>query len=177
MRISQEIPGGRALRSTTTTSWQATLPYTLFPTPRSIFWLTSSVYACYVLEEVTREPCHELSTHVLPHFLPVSEPTASEMQAHHTYRTRPMPTYGCAVVKKVCPFRSRAPGASLIGVRQMSWIPKFGTKQSDQFNSPMDNEEDIAEVAILKKVMEGRQPTELKLRCKLRSMRYGGLAG
>lgn len=51
----------------------------------------------------------------------------------------------------------------------MSWMPKFGPhKQYDQFSGPMDNQEEATKVAILDKVMKGRQPTDLMLRCKFR---------
>ncbi|GJE86613.1 CorA family magnesium transporter [Phanerochaete sordida] len=49
----------------------------------------------------------------------------------------------------------------------MSWIPKFRTKQEEQFNSPSDNQEEAARVAILEKAMKGRQPTDLMLRCTI----------
>ena len=50
----------------------------------------------------------------------------------------------------------------------MSWIPKFGTKQADQFDGPIDNQEEVARIAMLEKAMKGRQPTDLMLRCKFR---------
>ena len=66
---------------------------------------------------------------------------------------------------------SRIP-AQINSRRYLSWLPKLGTglrPQHDQFNGPMDNQEEAAKVAILEKAMKGRQPTDLKLRCKLRS--------
>ena len=58
------------------------------------------------------------------------------------------------------------------GTRHMSWLPRLGVSfrsaQDNSFNSPTDNQEEAAKVAILEKAMKGRQPTDLKLRCKLR---------
>ena len=65
---------------------------------------------------------------------------------------------------------SRIP-TELCGRRSMAWLPKLGAglrPQQEQFNGPMDNQEEAAKVAILEKAMKGRQPTDLKLRCKLR---------
>lgn len=59
----------------------------------------------------------------------------------------------------------------LTGRRGLSWLPKLGVglrPQHEQFNGPMDNQEEAAKVAILEKAMKGRQPTDLKLRCKFR---------
>lgn len=57
-------------------------------------------------------------------------------------------------------------------MRGLSWLPKLGLgyrqPQDDAFNGPTDNQEEAAKVAILEKAMKGRQPTDLKLRCKFR---------
>lgn len=55
--------------------------------------------------------------------------------------------------------------ATPYGKRHLSWLPKFGTKQSEQFEGPSDNQEEAAKIAILEKAMKGRQPTDLMLRC------------
>jgi len=49
--------------------------------------------------------------------------------------------------------------------RQISWLFKSQPRPTE-FNDVPDNEEDVARVAILNKVMRGRQPTDLMLRCK-----------
>ena len=49
--------------------------------------------------------------------------------------------------------------------RHISWSFKSQPRPSG-FNGPPDNEEDAARIAILNKVMKGRQPTDLILRCK-----------
>lgn len=49
--------------------------------------------------------------------------------------------------------------------RQISWSFK-SQPQPTEFNDIPDNEEDVARAAILNKVMKGRQPTDLMLRCK-----------
>lgn len=49
--------------------------------------------------------------------------------------------------------------------RQISWSFKAQPRPTE-FNELPDNEEDVARVAILNKVMKGRQPTDLMLRCK-----------
>lgn len=61
--------------------------------------------------------------------------------------------------------------ARLHGCRQMAWLPKLNAglrPQQEQFNGPSDNQEEAAKVAMLEKAMKGRQPTDLKLRCKFR---------
>ena len=45
---------------------------------------------------------------------------------------------------------------------------RVSPKQAEQFNGPIDNQEEAARVAILEKAMKGRQPTDLMLRCKFR---------
>lgn len=50
--------------------------------------------------------------------------------------------------------------------RQISWSFKSQTGSSTEFNDLPDNEEDVTRVAILNKVMKGRQPADLMLRCK-----------
>ncbi|KAF4616932.1 hypothetical protein D9613_008700 [Agrocybe pediades] len=48
--------------------------------------------------------------------------------------------------------------------RQISWSFKSQARAADFTESP-DNEQDVARAAILDKVMKGRQPTDLMLRC------------
>ncbi|KAF8804613.1 cora-domain-containing protein [Phlegmacium glaucopus] len=50
--------------------------------------------------------------------------------------------------------------------RQISWSFKSQPRPTE-FNEVPDNEEDVARVAILNKVMKGRQPTDLMLRCTI----------
>ena len=49
--------------------------------------------------------------------------------------------------------------------RHISWSFKSQPRPTG-FNELPDNEEDVARIAILNKVMKGRQPTDLILRCK-----------
>lgn len=53
--------------------------------------------------------------------------------------------------------------------RPISWSFKSQTRAAD-FNESPDNEQDVARAAILDKVMKGRQPTDLMLRCKQKSL-------
>lgn len=50
--------------------------------------------------------------------------------------------------------------------RHISWTPKLNPRPVE-FNGLSDEQEDAAKAAILEKVMKGRQPTDLMLRCKL----------
>lgn len=50
--------------------------------------------------------------------------------------------------------------------RHISWTPKLNPRPVE-FNGLSDQQEDAAKAAILEKVMKGRQPTDLMLRCKL----------
>jgi hypothetical protein len=49
--------------------------------------------------------------------------------------------------------------------RHISWSFKSQPRPTGFYEVP-DNEEDAARIAILNKVMKGRQPTDLILRCK-----------
>jgi hypothetical protein len=53
-----------------------------------------------------------------------------------------------------------------IYARHISWTPKLNPRPVE-FNGLSDEQEDAAKAAILEKVMKGRQPTDLMLRCKL----------
>lgn len=50
--------------------------------------------------------------------------------------------------------------------RHISWSFKSQPRPTGGSNEVPDNEEDAARIAILNKVMKGRQPTDLILRCK-----------
>ncbi len=63
----------------------------------------------------------------------------------------------------------RIQSSSTLRTRHASWIPKLNLRKPDQFNGPLDNQEEAARVAFLEKAMKGRQPTDLLLRCKLRA--------
>jgi magnesium transporter len=52
-----------------------------------------------------------------------------------------------------------------IGLRHLSWISKTKNK-SVEFNDFSESQEEEAKAAILEKVMKGRQPTDLMLRCE-----------
>lgn len=52
-----------------------------------------------------------------------------------------------------------------VSVRQISWTPR-ATPRTVEFNGLSHEQEDAAKAAILEKVMKGRQPTDLMLRCK-----------
>lgn len=49
--------------------------------------------------------------------------------------------------------------------RQISWSFKSASQTTDFHEEALDNEQDVTRAAILDKVMKGRQPTELMLRC------------
>ncbi|KDQ59994.1 hypothetical protein JAAARDRAFT_32363 [Jaapia argillacea MUCL 33604] len=49
----------------------------------------------------------------------------------------------------------------------MSWIPKFMSRQPEPHAGLTDGQEEAAKSAILDKVMNGRQPTDLMLRCTI----------
>lgn len=57
--------------------------------------------------------------------------------------------------------KSEAP----MGSRQVSWFAKLNTKPVE-FNGLSDRQEEEAKAAILEKVMKGRHPTDLMLRCE-----------
>ena len=50
--------------------------------------------------------------------------------------------------------------------RRLFWSQKSTPQAHDHFNGPSDGQEEAAKVAILEKVMKGRQPTDLMLRCE-----------
>ncbi|KAL0958032.1 hypothetical protein HGRIS_000208 [Hohenbuehelia grisea] len=53
-------------------------------------------------------------------------------------------------------------------VRQMSWATRLISRPiTVNHNTPSDTEEEVAKAAILEKVMKGRQPTDLMLRCTI----------
>ena len=54
---------------------------------------------------------------------------------------------------------------NLTNRRHISWSFKSQPRNT-AFHEVPDNEEDVARIAILNKVMKGRQPTDLILRCK-----------
>lgn len=53
-----------------------------------------------------------------------------------------------------------------VDMRQFSWKAKPGVRPAEP-EDLSESEEELAKAAILDKVMKGRQPTELLLRCKL----------
>lgn len=55
--------------------------------------------------------------------------------------------------------------------RNISWSFK-SQNRNPEFPDVPDNEEDVARAAIMDKVMKGRQPAELMLRCKLMKIYY-----
>ncbi|KAJ3504759.1 hypothetical protein NLJ89_g7772 [Agrocybe chaxingu] len=64
------------------------------------------------------------------------------------------------VIASTC---QRRPPQFLPATRHISW--SFRQPQAQEFIEHPDNEEDVARAAILDKVMKGRQPTDLMLRC------------
>ena len=53
----------------------------------------------------------------------------------------------------------------LVGLRRLSWMSKTNSR-SAEFDGFSDSQEEEAKAAILDKVMKGRQPTDLMLRCE-----------
>jgi magnesium transporter len=51
------------------------------------------------------------------------------------------------------------------GLRHLSWLSKTNSK-SVEFSGFSESQEEVAKAAILEKVMKGRQPTDLMLRCE-----------
>lgn len=51
-----------------------------------------------------------------------------------------------------------------MNIRRISWSSKSNPRSSDASDVP-DGQEDLTNAAILDKVMKGRQPTDLMLRC------------
>lgn len=51
------------------------------------------------------------------------------------------------------------------GFRHASWYAKMKAKPTE-FDGLLDGQEEEARAAILEKVMKGRHPTDLMLRCK-----------
>lgn len=53
-----------------------------------------------------------------------------------------------------------------VAQRRLFWSQKSTLQAQEHFNGPSDGQEEAAKVAILEKVMKGRQPTDLMLRCE-----------
>jgi len=58
----------------------------------------------------------------------------------------------------ISPFRNH------VGIRHISWLLRLRSRAADPNGVP-DDQEDLTKAAILEKVMKGRQPTDLMLRC------------
>jgi magnesium transporter len=74
--------------------------------------------------------------------------------------TRRLYSDACDRSSKATDRRSMQP----IGLRHLSWLSKTHSK-SVESNGFSDFQEEEAKAAILEKVMKGRQPTDLMLRC------------
>lgn len=62
-------------------------------------------------------------------------------------------------------YRSNSSDIMQRHVRHISWTTKPNSRPVE-FNGLSDEQEDAAKAAILEKVMKGRQPTDLMLRCE-----------
>ncbi|KAF9486271.1 magnesium transporter [Pholiota conissans] len=66
----------------------------------------------------------------------------------------------------LCPTPCRMVPIVPSNTRSISWSFKSTAQPQQDFNEdPLDNEQDVTRTAILDKVMKGRQPAELMLRC------------
>ena len=54
-----------------------------------------------------------------------------------------------------------------LGVRNMSWMSKFGMRTSEPAAGLSESQDEIEKAAILEKAVKGRQQTDLMLRCML----------
>jgi hypothetical protein len=104
-----------------------------------------------------------------------SAPTAFSFCVHRTtstsFRPHPVKTHSysrlCSWAPsalgriRTCP-RPRNPNFGAL--RAIAWAAKM--KAQHEFNGPGDGQEEAAKAAILDKVMKGRQPTDLMLRCQ-----------
>ena len=62
----------------------------------------------------------------------------------------------------------RNPGSSTRSqARRMSWVARFRGQAQEPFDNLSDGQDEAARAAIMEKVMQGRQPTDLMLRCKV----------
>jgi len=61
--------------------------------------------------------------------------------------------------------RTNTAVSNCTGVRFISWSPR-PNQRPVEFNDLSDGQEEAAKTAILEKVMKGRQPTDLMLRCE-----------
>ncbi|KAL9709829.1 magnesium ion transporter [Leucoagaricus gongylophorus] len=59
-----------------------------------------------------------------------------------------------------------SPFRNYIGTRHVSWLLRSRTRPADS-NGVLEDQEDLTKAAILEKVMKGRQPTDLMLRCTI----------
>ncbi|TDL22060.1 cora-domain-containing protein [Rickenella mellea] len=57
------------------------------------------------------------------------------------------------------------PASRRVLTRDFSWAKLFNGKAYERQDEPSDGQDDAARAAILEKVMKGRQPTDLMLRC------------
>lgn len=58
------------------------------------------------------------------------------------------------------------PALRRVLTRHFSWAKLFNGKAYERQDEPSDGQDDAARAAILEKVMKGRQPTDLMLRCE-----------
>jgi hypothetical protein len=66
---------------------------------------------------------------------------------------------------------SHYPWSQHMGARQVSWAGRL-KQHPVEFNPISDSQEEAAKAAILEKVMKGRQPTDLMLRCECRTWTF-----
>ncbi|KAH8101766.1 cora-domain-containing protein [Cristinia sonorae] len=81
--------------------------------------------------------------------------TSISTRSHSQSNTASSPRYHVA---------SSLPHAN-ITQRRHFWSQKAPAQYQEHFNGPSDGQEEAAKVAILDRVMKGRQPTDLMLRC------------
>ncbi|KIM78238.1 hypothetical protein PILCRDRAFT_824719 [Piloderma croceum F 1598] len=101
----------------------------------------------------------------------VSRLASSVSRACHVVTAKPpAPSLTCtrALYSNACNCSSKTPGRRSmqpIGVRHLSWLSRTNSKLDSKGFSELQEEE--AKAAILEKVMKGRQPTDLMLRCTI----------
>jgi len=87
-------------------------------------------------------------------------------QSHHacfSYATQGFPPR-CETSSRSYMETFISPFRNYVGIRHISWLLRLRSRAADPNGVP-DGQEDLTKAAILEKVMKGRQPTDLMLRC------------
>lgn len=145
------------------------------------FWLTVGPRSkARVVKRMHRVPLRTCSSHVMPYFggaakvyvyqshlsllaavVPRTCHVTSKTMVFSPISTRRLYSNGCERSWKK---RSKN-SMQLVGLRRLSWMSKTNSR-SAEFDGFSDSQEEEAKAAILDKVMKGRQPTDLMLRCE-----------